>query len=163
MREVLRRIRGAIGMGVIWGIAWGIGGVVIAASTLLLPDATSDRLFAIFDAPAPALALPGFVAGVIFSIVLGFAGRHRRFSELSVRHFAIWGAIGGIGLALVPIAMASLGLATPAAGLSLWKLTALAAVPFSTFGAASAAGTLAIARRAQGAIGEGDRFDQIAP
>jgi hypothetical protein len=58
----------------------------------------------------PALAVPGFVGGACFSVVLGIAGRRRRFEDLSLSRFAAWGALGGLLLSLVPAAMVAVGL-----------------------------------------------------
>lgn len=151
MGQGLRRLRGAIGMGLTWGIAWALGGVLIGVLSTLGPAPFWDAVFRVFDAPLPALAIPGFVGGVLFSLVLGVAGRRRRFEELSLPRFAAWGAFGGLLLALVPTVMVLLGLAhlgRPEASL-LW-LTAVTGVPFMALSAASAAGTLWLARKAQG-------------
>src|SRR5262245_3342385 len=75
----IRRIRGAIGMGVTWAVLWGFAGVLLAAVNSVMPGL--GWFFRIFDAPAPALALPGLVGGTLFSIVLGIVARGRKFSE----------------------------------------------------------------------------------
>lgn len=145
----LRRIRGAVGMGLTWAVAWAMVGLLIGVTSLLLPGLPWDRFFAVFDAPLPALAIPGFVGGAIFSVVLGFVARRRRFSELSLPTFAICGAVGGLLLAQIPNTMVVLGLGTPAAGLNLWRLTMIASGPFGLLGAASACITLMIARTSE--------------
>lgn len=150
MNHWMRRLRGAIGMGLTWALAWALGGILIGALSLLGPSSFWDAVFRIFDAPLPALALPGFVGGVLFSGVLGVAGRHRRFDQLSLSRFAVWGALGGLLLALVPTALVLAGLAQlgqPDASLS-W-LTVVIAVPFMALSAASAAGTLWLARKSE--------------
>jgi hypothetical protein len=43
------------------------------------------------SAARPRMAVPGFVGGVLFSIVLGMAWRHRRLDELSLPRVAAWG------------------------------------------------------------------------
>jgi hypothetical protein len=86
--------------------------LLIGASSLLLPGLPCDTFFKYFDAPLPALGVPGFVGGALFSLVLGVAGRRRRFDELSVARFAVWGALGGLMLALVPAALVVVGQAT---------------------------------------------------
>ena len=149
MTRWLRRIRGAVGMGLTWAVAWAMVGLLIGVASLLLPGLPWDRFFAVFDAPLPALALPGFVGGAIFSAVLGVVARRRRFSELSLPVFAVCGAVGGLLLAQIPNAMVALGLGTPAAGLNLWRLTMIASVPFALLGAASACITLMIARKSE--------------
>lgn len=150
MQKWLKRIRGAIGMGLTWAAAWAVFGVMIGAVSLITPSLPWDSFFDIFDAPLPTLAIPGFVGGVLFSIVLGIAGRRRKFDELSLARFAAWGAVGGLLLALFPDFLVALGLATvgPEA-MPLGKLTAVISVPLIALGAASAAGSLMLARLAR--------------
>ena len=75
MNKWLRRIRGAVGMGLTWAAGWAVAGLLIGAASILLPGLPWDSFFEVFDAPLPALAIPGFFAGVFFSIVLGIAAR----------------------------------------------------------------------------------------
>ena len=151
MQKWLRRIRGAVGMGLTWAVAWAGVGILIGVTSLLLPGLPWDRFFAIFDAPLPALAVPGFVGGAVFSILLGVAARRRRFSELSLPLFAVCGAVGGLLLAQVPNTMVALGLGTPAEGINLVRLTMMVSGPFAVLGAASACLTLMIARKVEDA------------
>lgn len=148
MNKGLRRIRGAIGMGLTWAAGWAVGGVLIGVTSVLLPGLPWDFFFEVFDAPLPALAVPGFSGGAIFSIVLGIAGRRRNFNELSVPRFAAWGAVGGLLLSLLPMAMFAVGLATPGPGVDLWRSTAVIAGPFILLSSISAAVSLLLARRA---------------
>ncbi|HEX9165490.1 MAG TPA: hypothetical protein VF862_06240 [Gemmatimonadales bacterium] len=150
MNPWLRRFRGAVGMGLTWALGWAVVGLGIGVASLLLPGLPWHRFFDVFDAPLPALAVPGFVGGALFSLVLGVAGRHRRFEELSLPRFAAWGALGGVLLSLVPAAMVAVGLASIGdSGRGLWQLTALVAGPFALLSAGSAASTLLLARRAE--------------
>lgn len=145
----LRRIRGAIGMGLTWAVAWAIAGILIGVASILFPGLPWDAFFRVFDAPLPALAVPGFFGGLLFSIVLGVAGRHRRFDELSLPRYIAWGALGGLLVALIPAALFSLGLATLREGAHLWQMTAVFGVPLIFLGSASAGGTLLLARKAE--------------
>ncbi|HET9426358.1 MAG TPA: hypothetical protein VFO55_13395 [Gemmatimonadaceae bacterium] len=146
----LRRIRGALGMGLTWAAAWAVFGLMIGVSSILLPGLPWHIYFDVFDAPLPAMAIPGFVGGAIFSVVLGIAARRRRFDELSVPKFAAWGALGGMLLTLVPGVMVGLGLAsTEGSSISLWRGMAVVVVPFTLLSSLSAAGSLMLARRAE--------------
>lgn len=150
MTTWLRRIRGAVGMGLSWAVGWALFGLTIGVASKLLPFLPWHYFFDIFDAPLPALAMPGFIGGALFSTVLGVAGRRRRFDELSLPRFAAWGAVGGLLLGLVPAAMVTVGLATMGDGaLGLWQLTAVVSGPLALLGAASASGSLLLARRAE--------------
>ena len=139
MKRWLRRIRGAVGMGLTWAVGWALVGVLIGLGMNLgLPMGWFVR---VFDAPLPALAVPGFVCGASFSVVLGIAGRRRRFDELSLPRFTAWGALSGLSLSLVPVL--AIGAAANAAALSVVAGT------LTLLSAFSAAGTLTLARTAE--------------
>lgn len=134
-------------MGLTWAVGWAIGGVLIGVASNVLPWLPWDAFFNVFDAPLPALAVPGFIGGVLFSIILGIAAHRRRFSELSLPRFALLGALGGLLLALIPATMVMLGLATMGTGgFGVWQLTAIIAAPLVVLSAASASGSLLLAR-----------------
>jgi hypothetical protein len=147
----LKRIRGAVGMGLTWSAGWAVSGILIGVASKLLTGLPFwDSFFEIFDAPLPALAIPAFFGGVLFSIALGIAGRRRRFEELSLSRFAALGAVGGLLLSLLPAAMVGVGLAslgTESHG--LWDLTAIIAGPLIILCSVSASGSLLLARRAK--------------
>ena len=157
----LRRIRGAIGMGITWAIVWGLAGLGIGALSLVTPWLPWDTFFRVFDAPLPALAVPGFVGGMLFSLVLGVAARHRRFEELSLPRFTAFGAVGGVLLSLVPAATLGAGLGTLREGLNIWQLTAAISIPTVLLGAASAAATLSIARKGERQLAAEPARDQL--
>ncbi|HKP29302.1 MAG TPA: hypothetical protein VJU15_07855 [Gemmatimonadales bacterium] len=157
----LRRIRGMIGTGLTWAVGWAIGGLFIGVSSILLPWLPWDGFFRIFDAPLPALAVPGFFAGMLFSVVLGIAGRNRRFEDLSLSRFAVWGGVGGLLLSLLPAVLVLLGLASTEGGrLGIGQFTAVIVIPLTLLSSASAAGSLVLARKAEDralASGAGER------
>jgi hypothetical protein len=135
MKKWLRRIRGAIGMGLTWAAGWtvvGMLGVVVFYS--LFPNVPD-----VFDVWIPVFAYPGFLAGVGFSVILRVAEGHRRFDELSLPRFAAWGVVGGLLVGALVAAML-LGSVPPTALAAIMGTTAL-------LGAGSAAGTLALAGR----------------
>lgn len=158
MKKWLRRIRGAVGMGLTWAVGWALAGVMIGIASKLLPGLPWDSFFEIFDAPLPALAVPGFVAGTLFSAVLGIAGRRRRFDQLSIPRVAMWGALGGLLLSVVPAALVAVGLGTLGPRFGLWQLTAVIGAPLTLLSAASAAATLMLARmtKSRGALEAGE-------
>ncbi len=128
-----RRIRGALGMGLTWAVGWAGVGFVIELITEFVPGWNG----ALVDMWPQTLAVPGFLGGAAFSLVLGIAGRQRRFDELSLPAFAGWGALGG--LLVSGSIVASSGVTVPALVVSL-VVTLLCA--------GSALGTLALARLA---------------
>lgn len=147
MKKWLKRIRGAIGMGLTWALGWAVAGVMIGVASKLLPFLPWDSFFEVFDAPLPAFAIPGFFGGVFFSMVLGIAGRRRRFRELSLPLFAAWGAVGGLLLTLFPFALVAVGLASrEGSDIGAWQIIAVISGPFILLSAVSAAGSLMLAR-----------------
>ncbi|QJR37221.1 hypothetical protein [Gemmatimonas groenlandica] len=151
MHRWLKRLRGTLVMALLWAVGWSIAGLLLGISSILLPWLPWDPLFAVFDAPLPALAVPGFVGGALFSVLLGIGEHRRRFDELSVRRFAGWGAVGGLLLTMIPASAVLSGSATGAdLAHEFWALTSILVVPLTTLSAASAAGSLWLARRAKG-------------
>jgi hypothetical protein len=136
-------------MALVWGVAWAGFGLLVGVASKLLPFLPWDVVFRTFDAPLPALGMPGFIGGFLFSFVLAIASRNKRFEELSIPRFLILGGIGGLLVALVPATMVLVGMATLRPGLSVWQLLGMFAPPCILLGAVSAAGTLAIAKRAE--------------
>jgi hypothetical protein len=129
MKRLLRRVRGALGLGLTWALAWFGAGMVLLL--IVGPDAA--------DVPFPlGFGLLGFLAGVTFSGVLGLVEGRRRFEQMSIPRFAGWGALGGLIFSGVFVAVAGLGGAA---------LAVLAPV-FALSSAACAAGSLALARKA---------------
>jgi len=134
LKKWLRRIRGAFGMGLIWAVGWTIVGmsIMIIADTFMGFDAS------VVDIWPPVFAYPAFVGGVTFSVVLGIAGRRRRFDEMSLRGFARWGALSGLLISAFLVA---------AAGPSPLSLVVGSVVTLLCAG--SAGGSLALARMAE--------------
>jgi hypothetical protein len=136
---------------------------LIGVTSLLLPGLPWHYFFDFFDAPLPALAVPGFFGGALFSIVLGIAARHRRFDELSLGRFFMWGALGGLALSLVPAALVAVGLATLRPDLGAWGITAIISGPLTLLSAVSASGSLLLARNAanRNAVQAGEAQDRL--
>ncbi len=143
MKKWLRRIRGAVGMGLTWAAGWALVVVLMGVITILLPGTGLEVIFeAADDELLMAMVLPAFAGGVVFSTVLGIAGRRRRFDELSLPQFAAWGAIGGLLLSLLPAVVVAVGAASVAqAAMIIALVTLLSAV--------SASGSLMLARKAE--------------
>lgn len=129
MQRWLRRIRAAIGVGLTWGAAWFGAGMVLL---LIVGVGAADVPFPLF------FGLLGFLAGAAFSGILGLLAGRRTFDQMSLPRFALGGALGGIAIAAIVNVAAG-----PAQDLLM-----VGAV-FAAAGAVSAAGTLAIARRAE--------------
>ena len=128
MPKWVRRIHGAVGMGVVWAAAWSAVGFV------------PRWVFGIeSDLPFPLLfGGLGFIAGVTFSGILVLARSHRRLDRMSLPRFALLGAVGGLLLSALFVSGTPYGLG---------EVLAIS-VTFGHASATSAAGSLAMARRA---------------
>jgi len=133
MKKSWRRIRAAIGMGLTWGAAWFGAGSLLAR----VPGFYSDLPFALLFAPL------GFVTGVIFSGIVVAIERRRGFDHVSLSRFAGWGAASGLLLSGIFVAGAALR------GASLWGEFLVFGPPLTIASAVCAAGSLAVARRAE--------------
>ena len=87
MKMWLRRIRGAVAMGLTWAAGWTLVGMLgVVVFYTLFPNVPD-----VFDVWIPVFAYSGFFGGVIFSAVLRIAEGGRRFDELSLPRIAVWG------------------------------------------------------------------------
>ena len=134
MKKWLKRIRGAVGMGLTWAIAWsGVGAILGLVSGVIFGGGFIDVFPGFFIG-----GMAGFIGGGAFSVVLGIAEGRRTFEEMSLPRFAGWGAVGGLLLFVL------LG-----GGVGAFTLrAAIGAAALTLMGAGSAAGSLALARRA---------------
>jgi hypothetical protein len=133
-------------MGAIWGVAWSAAAAVLAR----VPGFSTDLPLAFLFAPL------GFISGVAFSGVLVAIESRGRFARLSVPRFAGWGALSGLLLSGIFVAAAALRGASPWAEFLLFGPALIVA------GSACAAGTVALARRAeQRALPEHDEPGRI--
>lgn len=139
MGTLLRKLKAVMGTAVIWGAGWfSLSALWFGVKYFgAIGIGTLGTVAAIFGAT-------GALVGAGFAVLLGVAEGRHSFEELSYRRLAGWGAAGGL-LVGIPLGL-WLGISSP---LTTFGLLAL-------FGAGSAAGTLAIARRAEDrALGRG--------
>jgi hypothetical protein len=131
----LRRIGGAVGLGLVWAAVWAAAGALIG---ILDPSGAVQDLWL-----GPAVGMyPGFVGGVMFSAVLGIACR-RRLAELSLSKVVACGGIAGLLVGALPFAINKPPSETP-----LWLVGVVVIGSMTLVGAVSAAVSLALARRA---------------
>ena len=136
MKQWQRRIRGAVLMGLTWAAVWAPVGVLIGL--IVDPDGSMDEMWVAIG------AYPGFLGGLVFSAVLGIVARRRRLHELSPARVGAWGALAGLLVGVLPFTIGESTSALPLpllAGVVIGSITLLSAL--------SAAGSLALARRAE--------------
>ncbi len=138
MRKWLARIRGTLGMGLTWATGWlGVGVTLWLGFTIGGLPVELLEFVVLFS-------VTGLAGGAVFAGVLSIAERKRQLRELSLSRFAGWGALAGFGASLswLPLVGGTAGL------MYIGVLTML--------GAGSAAGALALARRADRDLMAGD-------
>ncbi len=126
MKNWLRRVRGAIGTGLTWAVAWGALGFIPRWGLGIEGDLPFGILFAGL----------GFFSGLTFSVLLVLTEGRRRFDQMSLRRFAALGAAGGLVLGALFAATGSA---------SLVDLLVIPAA-FAVVCATSASGSLTLAR-----------------
>ena len=137
MRKWLRRIRGALLMGITWAVLWAPVGLLIG----MIVDPTGAM-----DEPWIAVGtFPGFLGGVMFSIVFGIAARRRKLGELSIKRVAAWGIVAGLVIGSLPFLLGDQGPNVE----RVWLLPLVIVSSITFLSAASAAGSLALARLAE--------------
>jgi hypothetical protein len=115
-------------MGFTWAAAWFVAGLV-------------PRWVFGFNADVPfplVFGVLGFMAGVIFSVLLMLTEGRRGFDQMTLPRFAAWGAVSGFLLSAI---------FTRAASLGFGEVLAIAPT-FAVACAICASGSLALARRA---------------
>ena len=148
MTSWLKRIRGAVGMGLTWAVLWSAIGALVAVLPGTMPAGFPIVLEWIVGFAAQFAAL-GFVGGAAFSVVLGVTEGRRRFDQMSLPRFAVWGAFGGVMMwaarGTVGWSMMDLLGSVGVQGFN-WAYAVSGGV-IVLLGAGSAAGSLALARR----------------
>jgi len=148
-----RLLRAVLRNAVTWGAAWAAaGGALVAAIRLFNPgpgfEPLIDRLgVALVSGIAWGVrfGLAGAVIGTVFSIVIRLGYRGRRLADINPLRFAMLGAlVGGVG---VPLYLQLMNVLF-GDGLIAWGLVADDARWAAVFGAAAAAGSILLARRA---------------
>jgi len=145
MNRWVQRLRGALGIGALWGAAGSVVGAVGAVAANVMVG--SPLLGPIIDWSLGA-GFAGFLLGTGFAGLLTLLEGRRTLDELSAARAAAWGAVAG---ALAPTAVIILGSAmgwNPA--LSVQQIIPVvlgAAGSYAALTAALAAGTVSLAKR----------------
>jgi len=152
MKTWLRKLRGVASIGATWGLACSVLGIAIGAIvSMIWPDILPFTVVKYVVSVALWYGVGGFVLGSGFAVVLTTVDGRKTFEELTPGRTALWGALTGVGLAIV------VGLVVGDTPLAVFVASA------STIGAvtaALAAGTLSLARRAPPELGAGAVQDE---
>ncbi len=155
IENVMRRLRGAFGNALVWGVGWFTAGLVLF-TTLSVIGVLSFSWAGVFEWAIRA-GIIGTVTGGAFSIFVGLLYHGKRLSDLSWVRFGIGGGIV-TGL-FVPLFLQTMNLLS-GSGLVPWELVLDDAVLTAFLGGAVAGGSLKLAQLAE-ALPPGKSQDQI--
>lgn len=145
MGDWLRRLRGALGIGAVWGAAGSIVGALGAVAGNLFVG--TPLLASMIDFGLGA-GFAGFLLGTGFAGILTLVERRRTLEELSATRAGLWGAVAG---AVVPAGVLILNSAmgwNPAIPLQqLFPVVLGASTAYALLTGVLAAGTVSIAKR----------------
>jgi len=119
MKKWLSGGRGTVAMVLTWTLVWGLG----FGGLMELYDPHGE----IGDVWPTALAIPGFLGGVVFSALLWIAEGRRSFDEVPLIRSVMWGVVTGLVLGLLTIP-AKVGDVSPGAAGMIGIATVLGAV-----------------------------------
>ncbi len=151
--DAVRSLRAVARTALTWGVAWAVaGGALVVAVNLVNPEPSVDSLpervgVALFGGVALGVrfGIIGAAMGALFAALIRLSYRGRRLADIDPARFALLGAaVGGIGMPLFLQLMNVLSGDGPAAWGDVLDDVRWAA----PFGAAAAAGTIWLARRA---------------
>jgi len=93
-----KKWKNRIGAAALTGLGWAIGWAPIAVVIGLIvdPDGSMDEMWVAIG------AYPGFLCGVVFSVLIQFSRGRDRIGELSVKRVGCVGAIGGVLVIALP-------------------------------------------------------------
>lgn len=167
--HTFRRRRAVLRTALTWAAAWAAaGGALVTAVSVFDPNPAIESLperlgLALMSGVAWGVrfGVAGAAIGAAFSVAVRFGYRGRRLADIHPGRFALLGAIvGGVGVPLFLQLMNVLSGDGPIA----WGLVTDDGVWAAVFGAAAAAGSILLARRAEvlppgseaAALGRGD-------
>lgn len=131
MTQSLKRIRNAVLLGLAWAVVWAPIAVVLGVF-VIDPDNSMDEMWFVIG------AYPGFLCAVIFSGLLGIAGR--KLDDVSLPRAGAWAGVSGVLVGAIPFALGS-----PSPDNSDWLGLAVMG-SFALLSATSAIGSVLIAR-----------------
>jgi len=143
MTNTIRRLRGLVGTGLTWAVAWtGVGALLHAFTGGMVSPTVSIEVL--------GFSVLGFVGGAVFATGFMITEGRRRLDQLTLGRAGFWGAAAGLfgPLALLTVAgVFSFGIGVA----DVWQLLAGTAIA----GTVSGTAMTAIARSAAGELTSG--------
>jgi hypothetical protein len=141
--SIFRRLRGAVGNGLVWGVGWSAAAFALFAVLRVVGFFSEGATWLDEIAFAIKAGIIGFVAGTAFSGLIGLLYRGRRLSEISWVRF---GLLAGIATGVfVPLFFQTMNLLS-GDGLVPWGLVFDDSIWATVFGGTAAAVSLKLAQ-----------------
>lgn len=144
MRGWIRKLRGILGTGTIWGLATATVGLFLGG---IISAVSGEPFLSSLLRVGLRQGLNGFLLGCGFAGVLSVMDGRRTLSELSPGRAAVWGAVAGAAFPSVNVLLGTL-LGYPIVVDQLVLVCLVGGLITGAVGAGLAAGTVALARRA---------------
>ncbi|MHC4235282.1 MAG: hypothetical protein ACYSUQ_09225 [Planctomycetota bacterium] len=141
MNKWLRKLRGIVGTGAVWGTAGLSVGAFLGAISSIIFDGGFSLTWMLSS--GAGLGLFGFLSGVSFAGTLATLDGRRSLEDLSVARSALWGLIAGAASAFLFVLIRDGTLF-----LFFWERMLPPIAALGTLGACLGAGTILIARKA---------------
>jgi hypothetical protein len=151
MKTWLRKLRGIVGIGAVWGFACSVLGLIVGAALSVVGELLLSMAIS-----ALGFGIAGFVLGSGFAVVLTIMDGRKTFEDLTTGRAALWGALAGVG-SMITVILVGMGLGTYSGALvDFWASISIS----GAMTAGLAAGTISLARRAPGALESGIVLDE---
>ncbi|MFC1575100.1 hypothetical protein ACFL5A_00435 [Gemmatimonadota bacterium] len=141
MNRWLKKLRGMVGTGAIWGTAGLSAGAFLGAISSIIFDGGFSLTW-VLEAGI-GFGLFGFLSGVSFAGILATLDGRKSLEDLSAARSALWGMIGGAAFAFLLVLIRD-GTLFP----FFWERMLPPIAALGTLGACLGAGTILIARKA---------------
>jgi LytS/YehU family sensor histidine kinase len=159
MKLLLRRLRGALGNALVWGVGWFAAGLALILGLALIPPVTPLEwgFWRYALGGAASIATVGAITGGAFSAYVAATYRDKRLGDLNPARFAVWGGVVSIMMALVIVSLLNAD--------SGWPLRLAEVIPTilisGTLGGLTGFGSIRMAQR--GLLAEGDQAPELKP
>ncbi len=109
MKTFLRKLRGILSIGTIWGLVFsGLGAGLNLVLGLIWRDILPVSVFELVVNRAISYGISGFILGSGFAGVIAIMHGRKTFEDLTVWRGALWGALSGLGVSTIFV-VASIG------------------------------------------------------
>ncbi len=154
MKTWLRKLRGVVSIGAIWGLTLSVLGFAIGAIvSMIWHEILPSTVVKYVVNVALYYGIAGFLFGSGFAGVLTIVDGRKTFEELTPKRAALWGALTGVGVTIV-VGVVATGLGIPLTGF-VASICMCGAVT-----AGLGAGTVRLARRASAELETGTELHE---